>query len=802
MKQLIKNIKILLGWPISLLAFYFIFRFALPNIQSVFLQASHINTTLLSYGIASFIVYFFLRGYLWQQILKGKKYELSLKECIFLWELAEVKRYVPGNIWSFLGKTVLFSEKKIPTKTIVSSLALEIQFLLFGSFVVSMLSIPMLIQKIPTFRDQIMYVLTLLFLVVPVFLLILYLFRKKITQRFVMPEHFPKTEEMIKLSVISILFMVFYGLGTYFTVSSLSLLSPLLIAQLIGLFVFAYLIGYLFFIVPMGLGVRESVITTGLIPLLPLSLAGFAALFARVVLIVSELLFLSLLFLWKTMKISLISKIENIIDNHKHVAIVIVLIFFYTTYFTTASFLRYDNFYTGRFDLGNMDQTVWNTFHGRIFQLTDPNGTSIISRLAFHADFILILLAPFYAVWSNPKTLLFIQTVVLGFGALFAYLLSARILKNKTLSVTFAFAYLLNPSVEHANLYDFHAVTLATTFLLAALFFLLVRRYIFFFLCLILAALTKENVWLISALLSFYCFFMGMRAVFKKHVQISKAIPVISIVFSVASFIILYFLVWYAIPKARGDQHFALSYYSDFGSSPTEIVKKIIFSPEKTLALLTQQDRLKYLGQLFSPLGFLSIFSPLGIFFALPDLVFMLLSNNSQLYQIYFHYASTITPFIFVSAIFGVKNMRKYIQRIPFSFFTYFIITTALITAYSYGPLPFAQNPNLDMMIKPQPYRNAIDDFLSRIPQKYSIAATNNLGSHLSHRQKIYTIPVGLDKADIVVFLLNDPFAQPSLLQQKQMTQRLKKDKNYITLFAIEDFVAFQKIDLKGASPD
>src|ERR1051325_610728 len=77
----------------------------------------------------------------------------------------------------------------------------------------------------------------------------------------------------------------------------------------------------------------------------------------------------------------------------------------YSIYFTLASFLRYINYYTGRFDLGNMSQTVWNTVHGNFFILTNPNGTSEISRLAFHADFILVLLAPFYLIWEDPRML-------------------------------------------------------------------------------------------------------------------------------------------------------------------------------------------------------------------------------------------------------------------------------------------------------------------------------------------------------------------------------------------------------------
>src|ERR1035437_10917904 len=121
----------------------------------------------------------------------------------------------------------------------------------------------------------------------------------------------------------------------------------------------------------------------------------------------------------------------NFIKKHRYAITLVVFITLYAAYFTTASFLRYDNFFTGRFDLGNMDQTVWNTIHGRIFQATDPNGTTNISRLAFHADFILILISPLYLIWSSPEMLLLLQSVVLGIGALFVFAISMSILKNK-----------------------------------------------------------------------------------------------------------------------------------------------------------------------------------------------------------------------------------------------------------------------------------------------------------------------------------------------------------------------------------
>lgn len=100
---------------------------------------------------------------------------------------------------------------------------------------------------------------------------------------------------------------------------------------------------------------------------------------------------------------------------------------------------------------------------------------------------------------------------------------------------------------------------------------------------------------------------------------------------------------------------------------------------------------------------------------------------------------------------------------------------------------------NASMFVDQLSYAPLIDTFLSSIPKSYSVAATNNIGSHLSHRKLIYTIPVGLKDADIVVFLLNDPYAQPSLSAQKKMAAELDKDPLYQKLISYNDFVVYKK---------
>lgn len=478
----------------------------------------------------------------------------------------------------------------------------------------------------------------------------------------------------------------------------------------------------------------------------------------------------------------------------KYLIILTLLLSLYIAYFTAASFLRYENYYAGKFDLGNMAQAVWNTYRGRIFQTSgdDGDGISLKSRLSSHADFILILISPIYYIWADPRMLLLLQTIVLGLGAVFVYLLSAKVLNRKLLALIFAGGYLLNPSINYVNLYDFHPVALATTFLLAAFYFLQIKKLTLFLACSILAALAKEQVWLIISLFGLYIVILEQTKQIKKRFFFTKA-TILGFVLMVICAGIFYYLISYAIPKARGSNHFALEYYKDFGDSPAKIARTILFSPTKTFSNIFQMQNFVYLQKLFAPLGFISFLSPFYLLFSLPDILINLLSNNTQLREIYYQYTSTITPFVYISAIFAAKYLVK---KINYKILISFLIVSIISSTYFFGPLPFALNPSTDMFVK-QPYdKELVDKFIAKIPRRSVISATNNIGAHLSHRRQIFTVPVGMDRADYVIFLLNDIAALPSLAAQWEMVETLKKNTKFKLLIQKNDFIVFKKAPL------
>src|SRR5713101_2207209 len=163
--------------------------------------------------------------------------------------------------------------------------------------------------------------------------------------------------------------------------------------------------------------------------------------------------------------------------------LLLLAILVYAVEMSHQALLRYDTFKATAFDLGNMDQVLWNTIHGRWFQFTnqaiDWYGTP--KRLALHFEPIILPLSLLYAFQADPHILLVFQTLALASGALPVFLLTRKYLPEWPLLAAFmALAYLLSPALLGANIFDFHPLTLAAPLLLYALLALTYKRYVWF----------------------------------------------------------------------------------------------------------------------------------------------------------------------------------------------------------------------------------------------------------------------------------------------------------------------------------
>ena len=458
-------------------------------------------------------------------------------------------------------------------------------------------------------------------------------------------------------------------------------------------------------------------------------------------------------------------------------------------FFTFVAFSRHNNFHSRRLDLGNMEQVVWNVSHGNGFTLTDPMGENQQSRLAVHADFLLILLAPLYFFWQDPRTLILVQIIVMGLGAFPVFWLARRVLKSEKIALVFASVYLLYPPLQRMTLHDFHAVALSMTFLLFAYWFMETKQYLWFSVFGLLAALGKETEWVTLGLLGVYIAWRHKKYFFGGLV-------------SIVGFGMFYYLYWYLMPSAISNgKHFALGYLSDYGDSQNGIVFGLLQKPWFVMETLLQPSRLYYYLQLFLPVGFLSLFSPFSLLFSLHSILINTLSKNSLMRQIDYQYTSNIIPFIFVSAIFGFQQVRVWISKISNKAKRKKIIGSlwmlktlcVVVAVYMWGEIPLTNQDRFYFFIWSTPEKQSMVKVRELIRSNASVSVTNNIGSHFSNREKLYNFPVKATEADYSVVLLGDQYAWPSGDAQYEAVATLLKSSDYTLILRDGDFYAFEK---------
>lgn len=310
--------------------------------------------------------------------------------------------------------------------------------------------------------------------------------------------------------------------------------------------------------------------------------------------------------------------------------------------------LRYDTFKATAFDLGNMDQVLWNTIHGRPFQFTNQGADwyGPPTRLAIHFEPIIFPLSLLYIFGADPRILLVFQTLALVSGALPVFLLTRKYLLDwPLLALVMALVYLLMPALLSLNIFDFHPVSLATPLLLYAVLALTYRRYVWFLIACVLAASCKEDIPLTIAML-------GILVIWKyKLPRLGTVLIVGGLLWSLLAFLVI---IPHFYPGAQHNNYWYR--YEALGSSPGSAVINLLLHPWLLFTTFITLDRFYYLANLLRSGGFLALLAPEWLLPALPSLAVNLLSTDPLLYSGVFHYNAAIIPFMLLAVIHGTSR--------------------------------------------------------------------------------------------------------------------------------------------------
>ena len=319
----------------------------------------------------------------------------------------------------------------------------------------------------------------------------------------------------------------------------------------------------------------------------------------------------------------------------------------FSGFFIAYAISRQDAFLTAAEDMGNMDQAVWSIIHGQILHQTicnvvsDTNCYSAagFSRFAIHFEPMLFPVSLFYVIWSGPKTLLVLQTLIVASGAFPAFWLARLRLRNELAAVGIALLYLLYPAQQQATIFEFHAVTFTASLLLFTLYFMYTRRTVWLFIFAILSMACKEEIPLVIA-----CFGLW-SIIFQQRWRTGLGLVLLSIGWIGVTF-------WAYRHFSPTGHPLLASRYSYLGNGPVEIIRNFLLHPVSLIHQhVLESSHRKYLRILLAPAGYLPLLAPWILVLAVPSIAINLFSSDPNQYLGVFHYSAEIVPILVFATI-------------------------------------------------------------------------------------------------------------------------------------------------------
>jgi uncharacterized membrane protein len=464
----------------------------------------------------------------------------------------------------------------------------------------------------------------------------------------------------------------------------------------------------------------------------------------------------------------------------------------YTFLFSYLSILKYKSYNAHSFDLAIMIQTIWNTSKGRFLEESINLSTPASRIWEAHKEFIFIPIAVLYRIFSHPELILFMQTFFLAVGAIAVYLLAVDKLENVYVACGFSLAYLLYPAIHNANLFDVHGITFATSMLLFTFYFIQRGNDLLFYIFALISLSCREDTSLILVMFSLYAIFFLKK----------KKLGIIT-----SSFSIFWFFMHYTgfglLRTALGLPEFVQT-----GDVPFhwDHLKAVTTSPFYIVTFLAKKYNIVYMIDLLGPVAFFSLLSPVMLLLATPTFAINFLSDYFPTHSIQYYYTSTITPIVFISAIYGTKNLLQFLEKKNIKniakFKQLFLGMTALaVIIFSMGFASVKSSVRNAGDWRVTDHHHVINKVIATIPESASLVTENSLTYHAANRRELYIFPDHINDADYILYDFMQPeirlmtrssFRLPSVPPVNEYIQRLLLDNKY-GLVRYEDGVALFK---------
>jgi len=428
----------------------------------------------------------------------------------------------------------------------------------------------------------------------------------------------------------------------------------------------------------------------------------------------------------------------------------------------SAGYAAYTAFYTIRrhfqiqssaFDLGIFDNLLFNTIKGRFFESPVMFGPGHHNSISTHAEYLMVLFAPIYAIVPRPETLLVIQAVLLGTAGIPLYLF-ARTMLTAWPSVVLVLGYLLCGPLHGAQFYDFHWLTLCPFFYFWLFYAIASRKNWLCVLMTLLLFALREDIAVGTAFLGTFLFITGLR------VRLGIILAAVSAVW----FVINKFVI---MPWA-GPWWFDTIYvelFADGKSGYGNVIKTLISNPFYALSTFVRGPKLAYALHMLAPLAFLPVRRLAFWLLLVPGGAFTLMTTGYwPTLAISFQYTTHWIPFLFACAAMGLYRIRQgHDGQVRMVAATGTVLVLLLSHSYNFGGILQRESfvggfgrVSFDMSSSSRERYAELRSVVDKIPAEASVVATESLNPHISTRKEAYVFRYDTGPVDFIFLSSNE----------------------------------------------
>lgn len=408
-----------------------------------------------------------------------------------------------------------------------------------------------------------------------------------------------------------------------------------------------------------------------------------------------------------------------------------------SAYFAALGLLLHWNFYSFGWDLGLVDQVLWNTAHGRFFEYSFRD----MSYLGDHFSPALGLLSPLALLGLGPAPLLVVQGLAFGLAAVPLFHAVRRVAGSGPAWLLTG-AYLLSLFVIRAVAYDFHMEAFVPPLAFTALWGLAARRPVVFAAASLALLPLKEDMFLLVLALCWLAWVsFGVRR---------PALVTAGAALCYTGIVILLLMPHYSNGGANpmGER------YPYLGDDLFEMVWNALAHPGRVLDHIARWRALEAVLLLLAGVGFLPLLIPRLWPALVPLLLVPLLAVHPEQSVLELHYGVVPGVFVVAMATAALKSrvlpaIRDRLSALPAATSRLpdaallapgaaMALAIAIFAGKSTAPPSFAADAD---KFAPGEHASVARSFVDVVPPDARVSAQSNFLPHLTHRLDIYEFP-------------------------------------------------------------